>query len=77
MDLPMIVLLKQIGFLRVFTTAKQSREQITDRILGAIENPHVDCIAHPTGRLLNRRHPYEVDMEAVMDAVQANRKLWS
>ncbi|MEC8474212.1 MAG: DNA polymerase/3'-5' exonuclease PolX [Planctomycetota bacterium] len=54
---------------------KQSREQITDRILGAIENPHVDCIAHPTGRLLNRRHPYEVDMEAVMDAVQANRKL--
>lgn len=47
---------------------RQSREQITDRILGAIENPHVDCIAHPTGRLINRRDPYEVDLDAVMKA---------
>ena len=54
---------------------KQSRDQITDRILGAIENPHVDCIAHPTGRLLNRRRPYEVDMEAVMVAVKQHRKM--
>ena len=54
---------------------KQSREQITDRMLGAIENPHVDCIAHPTGRLINRRRPYEIDMDAVMDAVQQHGKL--
>ncbi len=54
---------------------KQPKDQITDRILGAIENPYVHCIAHPTGRLLNRRPPYEVDMEAVMIAVKANRKL--
>ena len=54
---------------------KQSREQITDRMLGAIENPHVDCIAHPTGRLINRRRPYEIDMDAVMDAVQEHGKL--
>lgn len=54
---------------------KQSRDQITDRILGAIENPHVDCIAHPTGRLLNRRRPYEVDMEAVMVAVKQHHKM--
>ena len=47
---------------------KQSREQITDRILGAIDNPHVDCIAHPTGRLINRREPYQVDLDAVMKA---------
>ena len=49
---------------------QQSREQITDRILGAVENPHVDCIAHPTGRLVGRRKPYEVDMDAVMHAVK-------
>jgi DNA polymerase (family 10) len=49
---------------------KQSRDQITDRILGAIENPHVTCIAHPTGRLLNRRPAYQVDMEAVMLAAK-------
>lgn len=49
---------------------KQPRAQITDRLLGAIENPHVTCIAHPTGRLLNRRPAYDVDMEAVMKAAK-------
>jgi len=47
---------------------RQSREQITERILGALENPHVDCIAHPTGRLIGRREAYEVDLDAVMRA---------
>ena len=51
------------------------RQQITDRIIGAIENPHVSMIAHPTGRLLNKRKPYEVDMEAVFQAAKANSKL--
>lgn len=54
---------------------KQPREQITDRLLGALENPHVHCIAHPTGRLINRRRPYEVDMDAVMDAAQHHGKM--
>jgi DNA polymerase (family 10) len=54
---------------------KQPRDQITERILGAIENPNVTCIAHPTGRLINRRPPYEVDMEAVMKAAKANGTL--
>ena len=49
---------------------QQSRSQITDRILGAIENPHVTCIAHPTGRLLNRRQAYDVDLDAVMKAAK-------
>ncbi len=47
---------------------QQSRAQITNRILGAIENPHVSIIAHPTGRLINRREPYAVDLEQVMAA---------
>ncbi len=54
---------------------KQPRDQITERILGAIENPHVTCVAHPTGRLINRRPPYDVDMEAVMQAAAANGTL--
>jgi DNA polymerase (family 10) len=54
---------------------KQSRQQITDRILGAIENPHVCIIAHPTGRLINRREPYEVDLDAVMIAAKQHGKL--
>jgi len=46
----------------------QPRERITARILEALENPNVDAIAHPTGRLLNKRKAYEVDLEAVFDA---------
>jgi len=52
----------------------QPLEQITDRILGALNNPHVDILAHPTGRLINRREPYAVDMEQVFAAAAANGK---
>ena len=54
---------------------KQPRQQITDRITNALENPHVDIIAHPTGRLINRREAYEVDIEAVFRAAKENGKL--
>jgi DNA polymerase (family 10) len=43
------------------------REELTKRILAALENPHVDCIGHPTGRKLNRRAAYDVDLEAVFE----------
>jgi len=46
----------------------QPRERITARIVEAIENPHVSVIGHPTGRLLNRRPPYDVDIEAMIAA---------
>ncbi|PQO45140.1 DNA polymerase/3'-5' exonuclease PolX [Blastopirellula marina] len=52
----------------------QPKRQITDRILGALENPHVCMIAHPTGRLINNRPPYEVDLEEVFQAAVANKK---
>ncbi len=54
---------------------QQSREQITDRILGAIENPHVSIIAHPTGRLIGRREPYAVDLEVVFAAAAKHGKM--
>ena len=54
---------------------KQSRAQITERILGAIENPHVSVVAHPTGRLINRRDAYQVDLDAVMAAAKKHKKL--
>ena len=46
----------------------QPRERITARILEAIENPNVAVIGHPTGRLINRRPAYDVDLEAVIEA---------
>jgi DNA polymerase (family X) len=41
----------------------------TGRLLAAINNPHVDVIAHPTGRLLGKRPGYEIDLGAVLDAL--------
>jgi len=76
MDLPDDVLAQADWVLAsVHYGQKQSREQITDRILGAIENPYVSCVAHPTGRLLNRREPYEVDLDAVFAACKKYGKL--
>jgi DNA polymerase (family 10) len=45
---------------------KQTREQITKRLLSAIRNPLVSVIAHPTGRLIGERDAYAVDMEALL-----------
>ena len=47
---------------------KGSREQITKRIITAMDNPHLHIIAHPTGRLLGEREPYNVDMVRVIEA---------
>ena len=45
----------------------RKREELTRRIEAAMENPHVDCIGHPTGRKINRRDPYDVDFEALLE----------
>ena len=76
MDLPDDVLAEADWVLAsVHYGQKQPRAQITERILGAIENEHVSAIAHPTGRLINRRPAYEVDMEAVFAAAKKHGKL--
>lgn len=46
---------------------EMSREAMTGRILKAVENPHVNIIAHPTGREINRRKAYELNLERVME----------
>jgi DNA polymerase (family 10) len=43
------------------------RERLTDRLVAAMEHPHVDCIGHPTGRKINKRPPYELDFERVCE----------
>ena len=45
---------------------------MTQRIITAVENRFVHMIGHPTGRLLHRREPYQVNMEAVIDAAAEN-----
>jgi len=51
----------------VHSAFNQDRLQMTDRLLRAIEHPHVDILGHPTGRLILRRQPYPVNVEAVID----------
>lgn len=45
----------------------QSVEQTTDRLLRAVNNPHLHVLGHPTGRLLLRREPYRYDLDRVLD----------
>lgn len=47
---------------------RQPKAKVTRRLLNAIENPHVDIIAHPTGRLIPDREGADLDMEAVLNA---------
>ena len=42
------------------------RDSQTDRVIKAMSNPHVSIIAHPTGRLIGQRDPYDIDMERVI-----------
>jgi DNA polymerase (family 10) len=49
---------------------RQPREEMTRRILTAMRNPHVDIIAHPTGRILKRREEYEVTIDDLLKGAQ-------
>ena len=55
----------------IHSAFNQPREQITRRIVGAMQHPLVTAISHPTGRLLERRDPYDVDLDAVIAAAVA------
>ena len=59
----------------VHTSFRISPKRMTERVIAAIENPLVDCIGHPTGRLINKREPYEIDIEAVAAAAAEHRTL--
>ncbi len=52
----------------VHTSFSISAAAMTERVLAAIHNPEVDCIGHLTGRLIGRREPYGIDVEAVAAA---------
>jgi DNA polymerase (family 10) len=51
----------------------QEPQQMTDRLLKAVSNPHVSIVGHPTGRLLLRRDAYGYDMEAILREAAKNR----
>jgi DNA polymerase (family 10) len=56
----------------VHTAFSQSEDDMTKRLIRAIEHPFVTMLGHPTGRILLRREPYKVDLAKVIDAAIAN-----
>jgi len=67
MDLPDEILSKMdIVVASIHSGFRQSKEQITKRLVSAMKNPYVSVIAHPTGRLIGERDPYDVDMEHIL-----------
>ena len=49
---------------------RMPRAEMTARIVRAMRNPHADILFHPTGRILQKREPYDVDMDAVIAAAR-------
>jgi DNA polymerase (family 10) len=66
-------LLAELDFVvaAVHTSFTVGEDAMTERIIRAINNPHVRTIAHPTGRILNRREPYEVDVSRLIKEAAA------
>lgn len=58
-----------IIFVSIHTSFRQTRGEMTSRILKALENPNVDVFAHPTGRLLLEREGIEADWEKIFRRV--------
>jgi DNA polymerase (family 10) len=69
LDLPDEVLAESdLVVAAVHTSLRQDREQVTARAVAAVRHPHVDILAHPSGRLIGRREGADLDMEAVLRA---------
>ena len=71
-------ILKQFDFvyIGIHTSFKMDKETMTKRIIKGMENEQVNFMAHPTGRLIGKRDPYEVDIEQIIDtAKETNTRL--
>ena len=74
-DLPASTLKKlDIVVASIHHGLSQPKAKATARTIKAIENPHIDIIGHPTGRLISRREGYELDFDAVFEACTRHDK---
>jgi DNA polymerase (family 10) len=72
LDLPDSIL-KQLEFVAVGVHShfNMSKEEMTKRIIKAMENEHVDYLCHPTGREIQKREPYPVDVQKIIEVAKA------
>jgi len=76
LDLPDGVL-KELDFTvcAIHYGLNRTRKQQTERILRAMDNRHFAILAHPTGRLINAREPYDIDLERVLEAARERGRI--
>jgi len=71
LDLPEKILGKlDFAVAAIHSGFKQDKGKMTKRIVRALENPYIHILAHPSGRLLGAREPYEVEIEELMETVK-------
>ncbi|MEM3407962.1 MAG: DNA polymerase/3'-5' exonuclease PolX [Candidatus Micrarchaeia archaeon] len=68
-------ILKRLDYVvaSVHSRFKSPKSEMTNRILKALENKYVKILGHPTGRLINERMPYEVDMDQIMEVCKERK----
>ncbi len=68
--------LRELDFVvaSVHSSFSMEEEKMTKRICGALENPNVDALGHPTGRLIAQREPYKVNIDAVIETARNHDK---
>ncbi len=55
----------------IHSSMKMDRQKMTERMIKAMKNPHVDIISHPTGRILKKRDEYQIDFDKILGAARA------
>ncbi|MEA3442533.1 MAG: DNA polymerase/3'-5' exonuclease PolX [Chloroflexota bacterium] len=76
LDLPHEILSElDIVIAAVHSALNQDEAKMTKRVLSAVENPDVDIIAHPTGRLLGEREPVAINLEVIFQAALKHNKV--
>ena len=59
----------------IHSSMKMPKHEMTQRIIKAMQNPNVDIISHPTGRLIGRRDEYQMDFDKILEAAQKTGKI--
>jgi DNA polymerase (family 10) len=57
----------------VHSRFKMGRDEMTRRVVNAIESGRIDILGHPTGRIIGERDPYDIDLEKVFSAAKSSR----
>jgi len=61
----------------VHSAFRQSESATTKRIIKALENKYVDILEHPTGRIINQRAPYQINLQQILEVAKEKNKLLS